>query len=96
MSWRQEAMKDVGTCDKPRGGGNRPVILGSPNGATHPQGYFTLNALGLSANGGNLNISVPPVKESNSDSVSRGDRKRIKRYGERTGWNAGPEKVKAL
>jgi len=34
MSWRQEAMKDVGTCDKPRGAGNRASILGSPNGET--------------------------------------------------------------
>lgn len=44
MSWHREAMKDAGTCDKPRGVGNRAVILGFPNGATHPQGYFTLNA----------------------------------------------------
>jgi len=44
MSWRQEAMKDVGTCDKPRGAGNRALILGFLNGATHPSGYFTLNA----------------------------------------------------
>jgi len=34
MSWRQEAMKDVGTCDKPRGTGNQVTILGFPNGAT--------------------------------------------------------------
>ena len=34
MSWRQEAMKDVGTCDKPKGAGNRALILGCPNGAT--------------------------------------------------------------
>lgn len=44
MSWRREAMKDAGTCDIPRGVGNRTVILGFLNGATHPQGYFTLNA----------------------------------------------------
>ena len=44
MSWHREAMKDAGTCDKPRGVGNRAVILGFPNGATHPQGYLTLNA----------------------------------------------------
>jgi len=44
MSWRPEAMKDAGTCEKPRGVGNRTVILGSLNGATHPQGYLVLNA----------------------------------------------------
>jgi len=36
MSWRQEAMKDAGTCDKPRGAGNQALILGSLNGETHP------------------------------------------------------------
>jgi len=36
MPWRREAMKDVGTCEKPRGAGNRALILGSPNGATRP------------------------------------------------------------
>ncbi len=36
MTWRQEAMKDVGACDKPREAGNQAVILGSPNGETHP------------------------------------------------------------
>ena len=44
MTWHQEAMKDVGTCDKPRGAGNRAVILGFLNGATHPSGYHVLNA----------------------------------------------------
>ena len=44
MTWRLEAMKDVGTCDKPRGVGNQTVIPGFLNGATHPQGYFSLNA----------------------------------------------------
>ena len=44
MSWRLEAMKDVGTCDKPRGAGNQAVILGFLNGATHPKGYLHLNA----------------------------------------------------
>jgi len=36
MSWRQEAMKDAGTCDKPRGAGNQAVILGFLNGETLP------------------------------------------------------------
>jgi len=36
MSWRPEAMKDVGTCDMPRGAGNQAVIRGFPNGETRP------------------------------------------------------------
>ena len=34
MPWRSEAMKDVGGCEKPRGGVNHPVIRGCPNGET--------------------------------------------------------------
>ena len=26
MPWQLEAMKDVGTCDKFRGGGNQPLL----------------------------------------------------------------------
>ncbi len=36
MSRRQKAMKDVGTCEKPEGAGNRAVISGCLNGATQP------------------------------------------------------------
>jgi len=36
MSWRREAMKDVETCEKPRGAGNQAVIRGCPNGETRP------------------------------------------------------------
>jgi hypothetical protein len=37
MPWRQEPMKDVGGCDKPRVGAYQPLIRGCPNGATpHP------------------------------------------------------------
>jgi len=35
MPWQSEAMKDVGTCDKFRGGGNQPLIREFPNGGTH-------------------------------------------------------------
>jgi hypothetical protein len=35
MPWQLEAMKDVGTCDKFRGGGNQPLIRKFPNGETH-------------------------------------------------------------
>jgi hypothetical protein len=35
MPWRQEPMKDVGGCDKPREGADHPLIRGFPNGETH-------------------------------------------------------------
>lgn len=35
MPWHREPMKDVGVCEKPREGDNRPVIRGCPNGETH-------------------------------------------------------------
>jgi hypothetical protein len=35
MPWRQQAMKDVAACDKPRGAGKRALIRGCPNGETH-------------------------------------------------------------
>jgi len=35
MTWRREAMKDVGTCEKLRGAGNQAEILRCPNGETH-------------------------------------------------------------
>src|SRR3989304_1430312 len=34
MPWRQEPMKDVGGCDKPREGADHPLIRGFPNGET--------------------------------------------------------------
>jgi hypothetical protein len=37
MPWRQEPMKDVGGCEKLRGGADQPSIRRYPNGATpHP------------------------------------------------------------
>ena len=36
MPWLSEAMKDVISCDKPRGGANIFLIRGFPNGATLP------------------------------------------------------------
>jgi len=39
MPWRQEAMKDVGACDKLRGAGKHAMIRRCPNGETrHPMG----------------------------------------------------------
>ena len=36
MPWRQEAMKDVGSCEKLRGVANQTVIRRFPNGETRP------------------------------------------------------------
>ena len=44
MPWHQEPMKDVGSCDKPRGVANRAEIRGCPNGETR-QGVRTLSPL---------------------------------------------------
>jgi hypothetical protein len=34
MPWLSKTMKDVISCDKPRGGANNHYIRGFPNGAT--------------------------------------------------------------
>jgi hypothetical protein len=34
MPWRQEAMKDVESCDKPWGAAKQALIRGCPNGET--------------------------------------------------------------
>ena len=46
MPWRQEAMKDVVACDKPRGAGKQALIRGCPNGETRPSqdGHRALNS----------------------------------------------------
>ncbi len=36
MPWRQQAMKDVAACDKPRGAGKQALIRGFLNGETRP------------------------------------------------------------
>src|SRR5579864_6545246 len=35
MPWQKKAMKDVASCDKPRGAANRHYIRGCPNGETY-------------------------------------------------------------
>src|SRR5438132_13885531 len=35
MPWRQEAKKDVGSCEKRRGAANQALIRRYPNGETH-------------------------------------------------------------
>jgi hypothetical protein len=36
MPWHKKAMKDAGTCDKPRQVGNKRYSRGSPNEETPP------------------------------------------------------------
>ena len=46
MPWRQQAMKDVAACEKPRGAGKQASIRGYPNGETRPgePGHRHLNS----------------------------------------------------
>ncbi|MDK2922512.1 MAG: hypothetical protein PWR24_2069, partial [Desulfonauticus sp.] len=39
MPRRQEAKKDVGGCEKPRGAAKQALIRGFPNGVTHLESY---------------------------------------------------------
>ena len=41
MPWHQEAMKDVGACDKPRRAGKRATTRGFPNGETQSESCRT-------------------------------------------------------
>jgi len=58
MPWHQEAMKDVGACDKPRRAGKRATTRGCPNGETQSESCRTSQW----ANAGNWTILVPVGK----------------------------------
>ena len=58
MPWHQEAMKDVGNCEKSRWAVSGVINREYPNGETH---QFTGTRKG--ANEGKWNISVPSGKE---------------------------------
>ena len=45
MPWRQEAMKDVGSCEKLRGVANQTVIRRCPNGETRLGSYSAISYL---------------------------------------------------
>jgi hypothetical protein len=45
MPWRQEAMKDVVSCEKPRGAAKQASIRGSPNGETRPGSFLVIPPL---------------------------------------------------
>ena len=72
MPWLSEAMKDVISCDKLRGGANNlwseDFRMGQPNILKR---YYPTQ---LEANAGNWNILVPAGKENNNDSPSSGER----------------------
>ena len=46
MPWLSEAMKDVTSCDKLRGGANIHYIRGFPNGVTHHAEGVIFRAIG--------------------------------------------------
>jgi hypothetical protein len=46
MPWLSEAMKDVISCDKPRGGANILLIRGFPNGETRQAEDLKLRFIG--------------------------------------------------
>ena len=72
MPWLSEAMKDVISCDKLRGGANN---LWSGDFRMGQPGVLKTRHLIISgANAGNWNILVPAGKENNNDSPSSGER----------------------
>ena len=71
MPWLSEAMKDVISCDKLRGGANN---LWSGDFRMGQPGVLKTRHLIISgANAGNWNILVPAGKENNNDSPSSGE-----------------------
>ena len=65
MPWRQEAMKDVPICDKPRSADKGRLNLGFPNGETRHLVSSMTEV--IEANQGKWNISVPWGKEIKSE-----------------------------
>src|SRR5262245_14205570 len=78
MPWRLEAMKDVGGCEKLRGGANRPLIRRYPNGETHrgeqPR-YRRPESIGpVERTRGSETSQYPEEEKTTSDSRSSGER----------------------
>ena len=42
MPWQKQAMKDVASCDKPRGAAEQALLRGFPNGTTRPPSKRTI------------------------------------------------------
>src|SRR3954465_11742802 len=74
----QEAMKDVGGCEKLRGVANRALIRRCPNGETQPceeRGYFSAEYIGRrEQTRGSETSQYPEEKKTTSDSRSSGER----------------------
>ena len=69
MPWRQKAMKDVVSCDKPRGAAKRALIRGSPNRETGQESCpVTAEPIHNSAEGtrGTETSQYPEEKKANA------------------------------
>lgn len=80
MPGRWEAMKDVGACDKPRGGGNQPLIRGCLNGETRLGEARSLcpEYIGAWSERGEVKHLSIRRNGKQRDSVSSGERKRTR------------------
>ena len=78
MPWRQMPMKDVDGCEKPRGAAYQASIRGCPNGETHHGCTVVPRPEHIGSEEGTRGIETsqyPVGKESNSDSLSSGERR---------------------
>ena len=73
MPWLSEAMKDVTSCDKLRGGANSRYIRRFPNGATHYVEDIVSRLVGKRTRRTETS-KYPEEKKTISDSLSSGDR----------------------
>ena len=67
MPRRQEAMKDVVACEKPRGVGKQTLIRGCPNGETRPFGPFVSEFIGCESNTRGTETSKYPEEKKSTD-----------------------------
>ena len=79
MPWRLLPMKDVSGCEKPRGAAEKASIRGCPNGETrHPSwGVTPVGTHSTGRGNGELKHLSTHRKESNSNSLSSGERNGI-------------------
>ncbi len=67
MPRRQEAMKDVVACEKPRGVGKQTLIRGCPNGETRPFGPFVSEFIGYESDTRGTETSKYPEEKKSTD-----------------------------
>ena len=60
-------MKDVASCDKPRGAAQQAVIRGFPNGATWPESCPVTEHFGCSGRTWGTETSQYPEEEKSSE-----------------------------